>query len=56
MIYTVDPRQTRLSDPFDRIIPPAGRKIIGNGWQATSVPLVIELSRNCLHRTEFLPE
>jgi hypothetical protein len=33
MIHAVDPRQTRLSDPFVGIIPPAGRKIIGNSWQ-----------------------
>jgi hypothetical protein len=33
MIHSVDPRQNRLFDPFDGVIPPAGRKIIGNGWQ-----------------------
>jgi hypothetical protein len=33
MIYVVDPRQNRLFDPFEGVIPPAGRKIIENGWQ-----------------------
>src|SRR3954469_25861054 len=33
MIHSVDPRQNRLFDPFQGIIPPAGRTIIGNGWQ-----------------------
>ena len=29
MIHTVDPRQNRLFDPFEGIIPPAGRRILG---------------------------
>jgi Transposase DDE domain len=33
MIHAIDPRQNRFFDPFDGVIPPAGRKIIGNGWQ-----------------------
>ena len=33
MIHSNDPRQNRLFDPFEGVIPPAGRKIIGNGWQ-----------------------
>lgn len=33
MIHIVDPRQNRLFDPFQGIIPPAGRTIIENGWQ-----------------------
>jgi hypothetical protein len=33
MIHTVDPRQNRLFDPFDGVIPPVGRRIIGEGWQ-----------------------
>src|SRR3954468_17716751 len=33
MIHAVDPRQNRLFDPFEGVIPPAGRTIIGNGWQ-----------------------
>ena len=33
MIHSVDPRQNRLFDPFQGIIPPAGRTIIANGWQ-----------------------
>src|SRR3954468_10199141 len=33
MIHSVNPRQNRLFDPFEGVIPPAGRKIIENGWQ-----------------------
>ena len=33
MIHTLDPRQERLFDPFEGVIPPAGRRIIGVGWQ-----------------------
>jgi hypothetical protein len=34
MRYSVDPRQGRLFDPFDGIIPPLGRKRIDQGWQS----------------------
>ena len=34
MRYSVDPRQGRLFDPFDGIIPPLGRKHIDAGWQS----------------------
>jgi hypothetical protein len=43
MIHSVDPRQNRLFDPFDGIIPPAGRKIIGNGWQGVFRHVLLEL-------------
>jgi len=33
MIHTIDPRQNRLFDPFDGVISPVGRRIIGAGWQ-----------------------
>jgi hypothetical protein len=33
MRRSVDPRQGRLFDPFDGIIPPLGRKQIDEGWQ-----------------------
>jgi hypothetical protein len=33
MRHSVDPRQGRLFDPFDGIIPPLGRKQINEGWQ-----------------------
>lgn len=33
MRHSVDPRQGRLFDPFDGIIPPLGRKQIDEGWQ-----------------------
>jgi hypothetical protein len=33
MIHTVDPRQNRLFDPFQGVIPPAGQRIIAEGWQ-----------------------
>jgi len=37
MIHIVDPRQHRLFDPFEGVIPPAGQRIISSGWQATSI-------------------
>lgn len=43
MIHAVDPRQNRLFDPFDGIIPPAGRKIIGNGWQGVFRHVLLEV-------------
>ena len=33
MIHSVDPRQNRLFDPFDGVIPLVGRRIIADGWQ-----------------------
>jgi hypothetical protein len=33
MRHAVDPRQGRLFDPFEGIIPPLGRKQIDEGWQ-----------------------
>ena len=33
MRHAVDPRQGRLFDPFDGLIPPLGRKLIDEGWQ-----------------------
>jgi hypothetical protein len=43
VIHAVDPRQERLFDPFDGLIPPAGRKIIGNGWQAVFRHVLLQL-------------
>jgi hypothetical protein len=43
MIYAVDPRQNRLFDPFEGVIPPAGHKIIANGWQAIFRHVLLEL-------------
>jgi hypothetical protein len=43
MIHSVDPRQNRLFDPFEGIIPPAGRKIIGNGWQGVFRHAILEV-------------
>ena len=43
MIHSVDPRQNRLFDPFDGVIPPAGRKIIGNGWQGVFRHVLLEV-------------
>ena len=34
MRHAVDPRQGRLFDPFDGLIPPLGRDRINEGWQA----------------------
>jgi hypothetical protein len=43
MIHTVDPRQNRLFDPFQGVIPPAGRKIIENGWQGVFRHAILEV-------------
>jgi DDE family transposase len=43
MIYTVDPRQNRLFDPFDGVIPPAGRRIIADGWQGVFRHVLLEV-------------
>lgn len=43
MIHTVDPRQTRDTDPFDGVIPPAGQRIIANGWQGVFRHVLLEL-------------
>src|SRR3954468_20087506 len=43
MIHSVDPRQNRLFDPFQGVIPPAGRKIIGNGWQGVFRHAILEV-------------
>src|SRR4051794_6654764 len=42
MIHSVDPRQNRLFDPFDGVIPTAGRKIIENGWQGVFRHAILE--------------
>ena len=43
MIHSVDPRQNRLFDPFEGVIPPAGRKIIANGWQGVFRHVILEV-------------
>jgi hypothetical protein len=43
MIHAVDPRQNRFFDPFQGIIPPAGHKIIGNGWQGVFRHVLLEV-------------
>src|SRR3954471_1780433 len=43
MIYTVDPRQNRLFDPFDGVIPPAGRRILADGWQGVFRHVLLEV-------------
>ena len=42
MIHSIDPRQNRLFDPFEGVIPPAGRKIISNGWQGVFRHVILE--------------
>jgi len=55
MIHTVDPRQNRLFDPFQGVIPPVGRRIIGDGWQAVfrhvllKLMPVVDLAKNFSH-------
>ena len=43
MISSVDPRQNRLFDPFDGVIPPVGRRIIADGWQGVFRHVLLEL-------------
>jgi hypothetical protein len=43
MIHVVDPRQKRLFDPFEGVIPPAGQRIIGSGWQGVFRHVLLEL-------------
>jgi hypothetical protein len=43
MIYSVDPRQNRLFDPFEGIIPPTGRRLIAQGWQGLFRHVLLEL-------------
>jgi hypothetical protein len=43
MIHSVDPRQKRLFDPFEGIIPPAGRRLIAEGWQGVFRHVLLEL-------------
>jgi hypothetical protein len=42
MIHLVDPRQNRLFDPFEGVIPPAGRRIISEGWQGIFRHVLLE--------------
>ena len=43
MIHTVDPRQKRLFDPFEGVIPAAGRQLITEGWQGVFRHVLLEL-------------
>src|SRR3954454_24211298 len=43
MIHAVDPRQNRLFDPFDGVIPPTGRRILANGWQGVFRHVLLEV-------------
>jgi hypothetical protein len=47
MIYIVDPRQNRLIDPFEGVIPPAGQRIISSGWQGVFRHVLLELINDC---------
>jgi hypothetical protein len=43
MIHTVDPRQNRLFDPFEGVIPAVGRRIIAEGWQGLFRHVLLEV-------------
>jgi hypothetical protein len=43
MIYANDPRQNRLFDPFEGMIPPAGQRIISSGWQGVFRHVLLEV-------------
>jgi hypothetical protein len=43
MIHANDPRQNRLFDPFEGMIPPAGQRIISSGWQGVFRHVLLEV-------------
>ncbi len=43
MIHAVDPRQNRLFDPFQGVIPPSGQRIIAEGWQGVFRHALLEV-------------
>jgi hypothetical protein len=43
MRHSIDPRQGRLFDPFDGIIPPLGRQRLLDGWQGVFRAAMLEL-------------
>jgi hypothetical protein len=43
MVHAIDPRQNRLFDPFQGVIPPAGQRIIAEGWQAVFRHALLEV-------------
>jgi hypothetical protein len=43
MIHSVDPRQNRLFDPFDGVIPLVGQRIIADGWQGVFRHVLLEV-------------
>lgn len=43
MIHAVDPRQNRLFDPFQGVIPPTGQRIIAEGWQGVFRHALLEV-------------
>jgi hypothetical protein len=43
MIHSVDPRQNRLFDPFQGVIPPSGQRIIADGWQGVFRHVILEV-------------
>ncbi len=43
MIHAIDPRQNRLFDPFDGVIPPLGWRIIADGWQGVFRHVLLEV-------------
>jgi hypothetical protein len=43
VIHAVDPRQYRLFDPFDGVIPPIGRRILADGWQGVFRHVLLEV-------------
>ncbi len=55
MRHFVDPRQGRLFDPFDGIIPPLGRKLIDTGWQGLFRGSLLHLMPVHEHGENFHP-
>ena len=55
MRHSVDPRQGRLFDPFDGIIPPLGRKQVDAGWQGLFRHTLLHLMPVREHGENFHP-
>src|SRR3954453_2609847 len=43
VIHSIDPRQSRLFDPFEGVIPPAGRKLHSDGGQGVVRHVILEV-------------
>ena len=56
MQHKVDPRQTKLFDPFKRVFSPVAYRRIRNGWQAVFRHAILELMPADVLAGEFSPD